>query len=78
MFELLCARKTLGGLGFKEFNKMNKALLTKQVWRLIQEPSSYWATTLKSIHFPNSEFWNANSRNGTSWVWKGLLIGRNY
>lgn len=56
---ILCSPKDVGGLGFKEFSKMSKALLAKQAWRLIQEPNSYWAENLKSIYLPNSIFWNA-------------------
>lgn len=43
--------KTMGGLGFNDFSKMNTTLLTKHAWRLISEPSSYWASTLKGIYF---------------------------
>lgn len=76
IFEVLCTPKSLGGLGFKKFQTMNTALLTKQVWRLIQDPSSYWAATLKGIYFPKTDFLYANKGRRTSWVWKSLLHGR--
>lgn len=68
--------KELWGLGFKEFNKMNTALLAKQVWRLMQSPNSYWASTVKAIYFPNTEFWQAKAQRGSSWLWKSLLQGK--
>lgn len=55
---------------------MNLAHLTKQAWRIIHNPNSYWASTLKGIYFPNSNFWVAKDRKGSSWVWKSLLAGR--
>lgn len=72
----MCGSKCLGGLGFKEFQKMNTALLSKQAWRWIQDPNSYWAQTLKGIYFPNSDFWLASNWRNSSWVWKSLIHGR--
>lgn len=40
-FETLCLPKANGGLGFKEYDKLNVDLLSKQVWRLIHDPNSY-------------------------------------
>lgn len=55
---------------------MNIAQLAKQAWRIIQDPQSYWASTLKSIYFPNSDFWNAKDSVSSFWVWKSILHGR--
>lgn len=75
-FLALCLPKDQGGIGFKYFQKLNTALLAKPVWRLIQDPSSYWGATLKSIYYPNFEFWQASTPRGSSWVWKSLIQGR--
>lgn len=45
---------------------------------MIQEPHSYWATTIKSIYFPNKDFWAASEGRYSSWVWKSLIHGRNF
>lgn len=55
---------------------MNTALLSKQVWRLAHDTSSYWATTLKAIYFPNCSVWEANASRGSSQVWKSISQGR--
>lgn len=42
-----------GGLGFKRFSLMNQAMLAKQYRKLIQNPNSLLAITLKSKFYPN-------------------------
>lgn len=74
--EILCRPKKEGGMGFKDFDFMNTSFLTKQAWRTIQEPSSYWANTLKDIYFPTLDFWKPKDKQGSSWVWKSILKGK--
>ena len=39
-WERLCEAKEVGGIGFKEIEKFNDALLAKQVWRMLRNPDS--------------------------------------
>ena len=39
-WERLCDAKEVGGMGFKEIKKFNKALLAKQVWWMLHNPES--------------------------------------
>ncbi|VVA15284.1 PREDICTED: reverse mRNAase [Prunus dulcis] len=65
-----------GGLGFRDLNTFNLALLGKQAWRLIHEPNSYWAKLIKARYFPNCDFINAVAGHRPSWGWIILLEGR--
>ncbi|BFG15867.1 hypothetical protein CerSpe_021410 [Prunus speciosa] len=37
-----------GGLGFRNIHEFNLALIAKQCWRLVHDPDSLWAQTLKA------------------------------
>ena len=47
-WETITKPKTQGGLGIKKFGPMNKALLTKQYWRIRNNPNLLLSKTLKS------------------------------
>lgn len=52
----MCTLKCFGGMGFKGFKVFNDALLGRQAWRLIREPSSFFARVLKAKYYPNCDF----------------------
>ncbi|KAM2541651.1 hypothetical protein TB2_021190 [Malus domestica] len=66
----------MGGLGFRNFQEFNDALLAKQCWRLITEPNSLWARVIKAWYFPHCSFWEAKKGARASWAWSSLLSGR--
>nr|XP_028962160.1 uncharacterized protein LOC103417751 [Malus domestica] len=75
-WDRLSRPKCDGGLGFRNFQDFNDALLVKQCWRLIHNPNSLWARTLKARYFPYSSFLDAKLGSRASWAWASLLVGR--
>ncbi|ONI21064.1 hypothetical protein PRUPE_2G049100 [Prunus persica] len=68
--------KKQGGMGFRDFNDFNLALLARQCWRLITEPNSQWAQLLKARYFQKCNFLEAKKCGCASWAWASLLEGR--
>lgn len=68
--------KGMGGLGFKDFELFNPAMLPRQAWRLLQNPETLSAQLLKSIYFPNSGILQASLGSHPSQVWRAIVEGR--
>lgn len=65
--------KSVGVLGFKDLIMFNKALLAKQGWRFIQNPSSLTTQIFKAKYFPNSSFVESSLGNRPSFVWRSIF-----
>lgn len=68
--------KHLGGLGFRDLEIFNLALLLKQAWRLLQNPTSLSARILKGVYFPDVSLFEATLGNHPSQIWRAILDGR--
>lgn len=68
--------KAMGGLGFKDFELFNMAMLAKQAWHILQEPGSLSARLLRSIYYSNTTILEATIGNHPSQIWRVLLEGR--
>jgi ribonuclease HI len=70
------SRGKRGGLGFRDLEAFNKAVLAKQCWRVFKSPDSLAARLLKGCYFPTVGFLDAKSKNSDSFVWKSLNWGK--
>lgn len=75
-WELLCKPKAEGGMGFRDMESFNLALLAKQGWRLIKNPDSLAARVRKAKYFARTEFLTARPRPTSSYLWRSILEGR--
>ncbi|KAL0345380.1 UNVERIFIED_CONTAM: hypothetical protein Sradi_4369300 [Sesamum radiatum] len=53
-----------------------KAMLAKQLWRIIANPDSLFSRTLKQKYFPNSNVFQTVARPRSSYTWRSILATR--
>ena len=71
-WESLCRPKASGGLGFKDLEAYNLALLGKQLWRMIKNPKSLMCRVFKSRYFRNTDPLNASLGSRPSYAWRSI------
>jgi hypothetical protein len=67
--------KGKGGLGFRDLQSFNLAMLAKQVRRLLHEPESLCARVLRARYYPDRKLLNARMKAGSSYTWQSVLAG---
>jgi hypothetical protein len=71
----MCYPKNDGGMGFRDFQSFNLAMLAKQVWRLIDEPDSLCAKVLRAKYYPDGDILKAGPKSGSSFTWQSIIAG---
>ncbi|KAG7572532.1 Reverse transcriptase domain [Arabidopsis suecica] len=71
----LTTLKQYGGMGFKDLSQFNIALLAKQSWRMLQEPTSLLHRVLKAKYFPKSNLLEASLKSRPSHAWRSIFQG---
>lgn len=68
--------KNLGGLGFKDIQMFNQALLAKQAWRLLQVPNCLFSIFIKSRYYSSGSFLNASGGDRPFFASRSIAHGR--
>lgn len=71
-WDFLGETKSHGGLGFRDLEAYNKTLLTKQIWRLVENPISLAGNILKSKYFSHSSILSAKQGYNPSQLWRSF------
>lgn len=72
-WEHLGSAKENGGLGFRNLEAFNTALLAKQSWRMLKHPDSLVAQTIRHKYLRNGLLLEAKTGNRPSFLWKSLI-----
>ena len=75
-WEKLTQPKSLGGLGFRDIEAFNHALLAKIAWRLLTKPETLLARVLLGKYCHKTTFAKTPSSATISHGWRGILAGR--
>ncbi|XP_035543621.1 uncharacterized protein LOC118347698 [Juglans regia] len=75
-WEKMGKQKSKGGLGFRDVESFNMALLAKQGWRLIKNPMSLAARVFKEKYFRQSNFMDAKLNSQPSLIWRSIWQAR--
>ncbi|KAL1293347.1 hypothetical protein AAHE18_19G066400 [Arachis hypogaea] len=71
-WDKLCTSKMEGGLGFRNFEAFNSALLAKQGWRLMRKPTSLAARLIKARYYPRTNFLESSIGYTPSYTWRSI------
>ena len=69
----ICSPKNEGGLGIRNLQAMNQALILMAAWRLAVNHDNYLYSVLKSKYFPDSSIWRPNVNVPKSAFWVSIL-----
>jgi hypothetical protein len=71
-WEKLGRAKEKGGMGYRDLESFNSALLPKQGWRLLKHPDSLVAQVFQQKYYPNDSFLSSNLGRNSSYVWRSV------
>ena len=79
-WEVVCTQKEKGGLGIRKIDLLNKALLSKWIWRLASEKDNLWKKVIGVKYGQEGFGWRTKEAHGTFGVgvWKEIMKEANW
>ncbi|CAM8940146.1 unnamed protein product [Rhodiola kirilowii] len=71
-YKLLSKAKEVGGLGMRDFESFNDALLAKQVWRLLSNQETLVSRMLKAKYFKEGDAIHSQLGHRPSFAWRSI------
>ena len=68
----MCKSKLYGGMGFRNLQAFNLALLVKQGWRILTNPTSLVARVFKAKYFPFEDVLHSRIGSNPSYAWRSI------
>jgi hypothetical protein len=68
IWERMGRSKSVGGMGFRDLVLFNKAMLARQGWGILQNPSSLMVAVIQAKYFPHGDFLKASLGNKPSFA----------
>ncbi|KAF7124249.1 hypothetical protein RHSIM_Rhsim12G0080100 [Rhododendron simsii] len=75
-WDSLFLSKSNGGLGVKDLQLFNQALLAKQSWRILDQPTCLFSSFFLSKYCHSTPFLESKAPSSCSWTWKSILYGK--
>ncbi|GKB30917.1 RNA-directed DNA polymerase, eukaryota, reverse transcriptase zinc-binding domain protein, partial [Tanacetum coccineum] len=72
----VCKPKDEGGLGLKNLQTWNHALLAKHVWNIAIKKDTLWVKWVHSVKLRGKNIWGITTDFNDSWGWNNLLYIR--
>ena len=72
-WEKLCKSKSTSGMGFRNFQAFNLAMLAKQGWRLLSNPDSLCAKVYQARYYLNGDVLNSKLGYNPSYAWRSIF-----
>ena len=68
----MCKSKLYGGMGFRNLQALNLALLAKQGWQILTNPTSLVARVYKAKYFPFEDVLNSRIGSNPNYAWRSI------
>jgi hypothetical protein len=68
--------RCFGGLGLRQMEFLNKALLAKLGWSILNNADSLWIQSLMAKYLRYTDLLSVSIKPSDSWLWKGILKNR--